>query len=228
MDSKMKKFTMLILVGVLAATGTYIILAAVQPVRGGMMGGGMMEGNALANPGISWVAPPDEALRKNPVPADRNTIAEGRTLFSQNCASCHGTNAKGSSMAPDLTNSSVQNQSDGALFWKITQGKAPMPSFSPIITELQRWEVIDYIRSLSSQRPENTTTTTPPGDSYGMMGPMMSSASMVAGPDGGVFVLMGNELLKYDKDLNLVKKVEIKFDWDNWQKTLSQRRGMTQ
>ena len=45
----------------------------------------------------------------------------------------------------------------------------------------------------------------------GMMGGgMMQHASMVATPDGGVIVLSGPRLAKYDKDLNLVKEVELK------------------
>jgi hypothetical protein len=63
--------------------------------------------------------------------------------------------------------------------------------------------------------------------SNSMMGPMMHSTSVVATQDGGVVVLMGNELLKYDKELNLTKKVEINFDWENWQKTMMQHRNMT-
>jgi len=43
----------------------------------------------------------------------------------------------------------------------------------------------------------------------GMMHGMMSG-QMVAASDGGVIVMMGNKLMKYDKDLNLKKEVEIK------------------
>ena len=57
------------------------------------------------------------------------------------------------------------------------------------------------------------------------MGPM-NGCSLVATEDGGVVVMMGNELMKYDKDLNLTKKAEIKFDWENWQKMMSKRRDM--
>lgn len=39
---------------------------------------------------------------------------------------------------------------------------------------------------------------------------MMMSGQMVAASDGGVIVMMGNKLYKYDKDLNLKKEVEIK------------------
>jgi hypothetical protein len=41
---------------------------------------------------------------------------------------------------------------------------------------------------------------------------MMMTRSMVASNDGGVIVMMGNKLMKYDKDLNLLKEAEIKVD----------------
>lgn len=46
---------------------------------------------------------------------------------------------------------------------------------------------------------------------FGMMG-AMRSGQMIATSDGGVIVMMGNKLYKYDKDLNLKKEVEIKID----------------
>lgn len=47
-----------------------------------------------------------------------------------------------------------------------------------------------------------------------MMMKKMMSKKMVASGDGGVIVLVGNKLLKYDKDLNLVKEAEIKIDME--------------
>lgn len=44
------------------------------------------------------------------------------------------------------------------------------------------------------------------------MGGMMGARTMVASEDGGVIILAGNKLMKYDKDLNLVKEVEIKIE----------------
>ena len=44
-----------------------------------------------------------------------------------------------------------------------------------------------------------------------MMGSMMKK-EMVATGDGGVIVLSGNKLLKYDKDLELLKEVELPMD----------------
>lgn len=45
----------------------------------------------------------------------------------------------------------------------------------------------------------------------GMM-KMMMKKQMVATEDGGVIVMAGNKLQKYDSNLNLVKEVELKID----------------
>ena len=42
------------------------------------------------------------------------------------------------------------------------------------------------------------------------MGSMMGKTQMVATDEGGVIVLAGNKLMKYDADLNLVKEAEVK------------------
>ncbi|MFC1623963.1 hypothetical protein ACFL28_01400 [Candidatus Omnitrophota bacterium] len=56
------------------------------------------------------------------------------------------------------------------------------------------------------------------GGMKGMMMKKMMEKEMVASGDGGVIVLVGNKLLKYDKDLNLVKEVEIKMDKEGMMK----------
>ena len=53
----------------------------------------------------------------------------------------------------------------------------------------------------------------------GMM-KMMMDKTMVASGDGGVIIMIGNKLLKYDKDLELKKEVEIKIDMEAMQKEM--------
>jgi hypothetical protein len=55
---------------------------------------------------------------------------------------------------------------------------------------------------------------------HGMMMKGMMEKSMIAAGDGGVIVLAGNKLIKYDKDLNIVKEVEIKIDREAMQKNM--------
>jgi mono/diheme cytochrome c family protein len=79
------------------------------------------------------------------------TVAGGRKLFTRSCAECHGPEGAGieKKHSADLQLPEVQNQSDGTLFWKITNGNARhgMPSFSKL-PELERWQLVLYIRTL--------------------------------------------------------------------------------
>jgi len=51
----------------------------------------------------------------------------------------------------DHTSVAVQNQTDGALFWEMTTGHNPMPSYKLMFTEKQRWELVNYIRTLAKK-----------------------------------------------------------------------------
>jgi len=57
---------------------------------------------------------------------------------------------------------------------------------------------------------------------HGMMMGSMMAKSVAATGDGGIVVMAGNKLIKYDKDLNLVKEVEVKMDMEGMQKKMSQ------
>ena len=60
---------------------------------------------------------------------------------------------------------------------------------------------------------------------HGMMMRMMEK-SVVATSDGGVIVVMGNKMTKYDKDLNVVKEVEMKMDMDAMKKNMDDMMKM--
>jgi hypothetical protein len=55
-----------------------------------------------------------------------------------------------------------------------------------------------------------------------MMKKMMMEEQLVATQDGGVVVLFGNKLIKYDKDLNLVKEAELKIDMEAMMKCMKE------
>jgi mono/diheme cytochrome c family protein len=96
-----------------------------------------------------WTAPPDQAERINPLSGRSDAVAGGRKVYGQRCAACHGDDGRGTPKAPDLTGPSVQEQRDGALFWKISSGntRQGMPSFS-FLPEGQRWQLVLAVRSL--------------------------------------------------------------------------------
>ena len=104
-----------------------------------------------------WVAPERRARRPNPVPADSASMSAGRAVYRRECIKCHGptgnndgTDNHGADMshAPHLSGPEVAAESDGALFWKIQEGRDPMPSTADILSDTERWQVINYIRTL--------------------------------------------------------------------------------
>ena len=127
-------------------------------MRGGMMSNGMMGSNlSNSNANTNWIAPPSANNLSNPMKDIVKASREGKNIFETQCFTCHGTDGRGdgpvaASLNPkpaNLTSSKVQGQSDGAIFWKITNGNAPMPSFKYALSKTQRWAVVDYIRTLA-------------------------------------------------------------------------------
>jgi len=106
-----------------------------------------------------WIAPAPASAKPNPLANKPETAAGGRKLFLRNCAECHGSNGAGMEKkhSADLQLPLVQQQSDGTLFWKITNGNAPkgMPSFSRL-PELQRWQIVLFIRTLNADHLSTT------------------------------------------------------------------------
>jgi len=104
-----------------------------------------------------WKAPARAARKQNPVGSNEQTIAEGKQLFTKQCLSCHGPAGKGDGPAAkdlekkpgNLSDPKLWEQTDGALFWKITEGRKPMPTFEKILTEDERWRVINFVRTLA-------------------------------------------------------------------------------
>jgi mono/diheme cytochrome c family protein len=103
-----------------------------------------------------WRAPASAANRPNPVPANANTIALGQKLYLANCFTCHGAQGKGDGPGgaalekkPADLGSRIKStgESDGELFWKISEGRAPMVTWKTQLTETQRWELVNYLRA---------------------------------------------------------------------------------
>ena len=103
-----------------------------------------------------WTAPATAEKEKNPIASDAASIEAGKTLYKKSCYDCHGKKGKGDGPKSaeldkppmDFTKADFQKQSDGSLFWKITEGKKPMPSFKHDLNKDQRWQVINYLRTL--------------------------------------------------------------------------------
>jgi len=107
--------------------------------------------NMLYWPDPAWRAPQAVAAKPNPLAEKPWATAGGKKLFLRNCAECHEKDGNGivKKHSADLQLAVVQQQSDGALFWKITNGNTGrgMPSFSKL-PELERWQLVLFLRTL--------------------------------------------------------------------------------
>jgi mono/diheme cytochrome c family protein len=132
--------------GLAAVVVALVAASALLPVR-----------SYADNPPEEWKAPSRATRKKNPISSDEKSIAAGKAVYAAQCLACHGPaghgdgpQAKDLNPKPrDLATSAIQEQTDGSMFWKITTGKAPMPTFEKLVGENDRWNVINYVRTLA-------------------------------------------------------------------------------
>jgi mono/diheme cytochrome c family protein len=103
-----------------------------------------------------WNVPADKAKLTNAVKADAASINAGKVLWSQHCSSCHGKAGLGDgtkaaqleTTPPDFSKALVQGESDGALFFKTSEGRGDMPSFKKKIPDQEDiWNLVNYMRT---------------------------------------------------------------------------------
>jgi mono/diheme cytochrome c family protein len=114
------------------------------------------------NASRNWRATAAAKRLKNPVPSTANAVATGRQAYGEHCRSCHGERGDGRgekaaelSVAPgDFTDArAMRRRTDGELFWQITRGRLPMPAFEDKLSDLERWQLVDYIRTFADSSP---------------------------------------------------------------------------
>jgi len=105
-----------------------------------------------------WTAPENAKRMKNPYPRTPQAIGMGMSTYADRCENCHGEDGNGKgeraaklSVAPsDFTDAHAMSQlTDGELYWKISEGHRPMPRFKDKLSEEERWQLVDYIRTFS-------------------------------------------------------------------------------
>src|SRR5574337_1927001 len=136
---------------------------------------------ALANMAKDVVIPIEAENLKNPQSAIPEVIRQGREIYVQSCAICHGADAHaatelGRAMYPpamDLTSPHVQHWTDAELFWIIQNGVrlTGMPSWKSIRTTQQTWHVVNFIKALPTIEPglEAEKVSNPPQTTQAQM-----------------------------------------------------------
>jgi mono/diheme cytochrome c family protein len=142
------------------------------------VGGSMAPGYMASYTNGGKVLDDTLAALRNPVPSDARSLDNGRKYYQINCAVCHGM-AGGTAPAaagagalgdgpvlksglypPSLRTDRVRGFSDGYIWGIIRNGRGAMPSYDRI-EELDRWDVVNYVRAL--QAASVSVPTTPAG-----------------------------------------------------------------
>jgi mono/diheme cytochrome c family protein len=126
----------------------------------------------------------------NPVPADARSLHNGRMYYQINCAVCHGDAGKGDGpitkikpmvlFPPPLDAGLAAGRSDGYIWAIMRNGRGAMPSYNRI-EEMDRWDVVNYVRGLQGRYQVATGPVGLPGETgdkvpgYSQMGPTRPS-----------------------------------------------------
>lgn len=112
---------------------------------------------AFFHPG-PWIVPEEAKRVQNPLTASPANLAEGRRLYLDKCAECHGETGKGDGNQSRMYNTPPTNftdaqkmnaESDGELFYRLSEGHRPMPSFKKRYGEGQRWQLVLFLRTFA-------------------------------------------------------------------------------
>ncbi len=123
-----------------------------------------------------WVVPEEAKGLKNPVQPSEAALKAAKTLYTDHCVQCHGETGKGDGseammydpLPADLTDAKrMAPVTDGEIFYKISEGKDPMPTFKKRMNEEQRWQLVLLVRSFSqpaaASPPDDKKTAPAPG-----------------------------------------------------------------
>ena len=135
------KFLFLIVLAVVAAL---IIYSAIHPTP------------------WSWPVPEEAKQLRNPLQPSSAALDSAKNIYLAKCTNCHGDTGKGDGrdaarydpQPADFTDPKrMTGVTDGELFYKISEGKKPMPVFKTKLSEDERWELVLLIRTFAA--PQN-------------------------------------------------------------------------
>jgi len=98
--------------------------------------------------------PAEAKNRAAPFLFTRETVKSGEQIYNTNCKSCHGdpekeNYAKLVPIPKDPASAEYQKNTDGEMFFILSNGRGLMPNFVNTLNEEQRWQIISFIRSFN-------------------------------------------------------------------------------
>jgi thiosulfate dehydrogenase len=154
-----------------------IVVAILALLAGGYLAlrDGLVPANADATPGLLEVWAAGTSLRAtlareapkgpNPVALTDDNLIAGIKLYAQHCAICHGTAAGDRSASPvakgeyprppQLASDGVEDDPEGATFWKVKHGIrwTGMPSWKSALDDRQIWTLALFLKHMDKLPP---------------------------------------------------------------------------
>jgi hypothetical protein len=102
-----------------------------------------------------WVVPADRKARLSPFGFTQSDRETGSALYNANCMSCHGNPTQNNWLRDlnpqpgDPAAEKYQNNTDGELYHKISEGRGLMPGFRNVLTQTDIWRLVAYVRSFN-------------------------------------------------------------------------------
>jgi mono/diheme cytochrome c family protein len=112
----------------------------------------------------------EDKARKNPQKFTTVSVERGKKIYATQCLMCHGEKGDGKgdlagemkTKLPDFTSPEVlAKYADGELYAMIGNGSAPMPAQGERMKDHRKWQLVNYMRSLSGKVPEKSTGNEP-------------------------------------------------------------------
>lgn len=116
-----------------------------------------------AKPTVAFEIPPAAAQKANPVKATPESVEAGKRLFATQCVMCHGVGGDGKGdLAVELkwevkdwrNPEALKGMTDGALFYILAKGRGHMPDQESRMSDAQKWNLVNFIRSLARHGEE--------------------------------------------------------------------------
>lgn len=118
--------------------------------------------------------PKADLEKVNPEPFGAEELAKAQAIYGRKCAGCHNLSGDGQGpvskkMGFNATAfndaEGMQHMTDGELFYWLTKGRDPMPTFERKLTESDRWLLVHFLRTLAEKvekpltQPQTQTQT---------------------------------------------------------------------
>ena len=110
---------------------------------------------------VDWIVPDTDVQKISPFVFDEEMVSSGEVIYENSCIACHGTPTQNNPVVfvpspGDPASEKFQDQSDGSLYYKISEGRGGMPAFAATLAEEEIWGLVAYFRGFNSdyEQPE--------------------------------------------------------------------------